>query len=368
VLPARECRANKHPNKSKKIAGPRRTAAATSGGIEKASGGTSEEDAMTGRLLRGCLVAALSVLAGSAAWPNIAAAVTLTVGKASPNAEPIIPINVGDTLGIFKKHGIDLKIVDFTGGSKMAQAMAAGALDIGDGSGTEMALVAKGAPMIGVCESTGPLPFLGIGVPADSPIHSIEQLKGKNIGVSSAGSLTDWLAKELARTQGWGPQGVNAVSIGNGANGILAAFRQNLVDADVSVTSLLLAMEENQTGRFLFPVTKYEGSMASGTVFASQHLIDTNPDAVRAFIAAWIETVDYMRTHKAETVKIESGITGFSENVMAKDYDLTIGMFTKACEFDAESIANLKRSFDDQKILPTSPDMSKLYTNAFLPK
>jgi NitT/TauT family transport system substrate-binding protein len=323
---------------------------------------------MTGRLLRGCLVAALSVLAGSAAWPNIAAAVTLTVGKASPNAEPIIPINVGDTLGIFKKHGIDLKIVDFTGGSKMAQAMAAGALDIGDGSGTEMALVAKGAPMIGVCESTGPLPFLGIGVPADSPIHSIEQLKGKNIGVSSAGSLTDWLAKELARTQGWGPQGVSAVSIGNGANGILAAFRQNLVDADVSVTSLLLAMEENQTGRFLFPVTKYEGSMASGTVFASQHLIDTNPDAVRAFIAAWIETVDYMRTHKAETVKIESGITGFSENVMAKDYDLTIGMFTKACEFDAESIANLKRSFDDQKILPTSPDMSKLYTNAFLPK
>jgi hypothetical protein len=195
--------------------------------------------------------------------------------------------------------------------------------------------------MIGVCESTGPLPFLGIGVPIDSPIHSIEQLKGKNIGVSSAGSLTDWLAKELARTQGWGPQGVNAVSIGNGANGIIAAFRQNLIDADVSVTSLLLAMEENQTGRLLFPVTKYEGSMASGTVFASQHLIDTNPDAVRAFIAAWIETVDYMRTHKAETAKIESGITGFSENVMAKDYDLTIGMFTKGCEFDAESIANL---------------------------
>ena len=53
---------------------------------------------------------------------------------------------------------------------------------------------------------------------------------------------------------------------------------------------------------------------------------------------------------------------------MAKDYDLTIGMFTKGCAFDAESIANLKRSFDDLKELPTSPDMSKLYTNAFLPK
>ena len=60
-----------------------------------------------------------------------------------------------------------------------------------------------------------------------------------------------------------------------------------------------------------------------------------------------------MRTHKAETVKIESGITGFPESVMAKDYDLTIGMFTKACEFDAESLATLKRSFVDLKLLPT---------------
>ena len=174
-------------------------------------------------------------------------------------------------------------------------------------------------------------------MPWDSPIHSIDQLKGKNIGVSSAGSLTDWLAKELAAKQGWGPKGVNAVAIGNGANSIIAAFRQNLIDADVSVTSLFLAMEENKTGRLLFPVTKYEGNLAAGTIFASQHLIDTNPNAVRAFVAAWIETVDYIRTHKAETVKIESGITGFPESVMAKDYDLTVGMFTKACKFDAES-------------------------------
>ena len=83
---------------------------------------------------------------------------------------------------------------------------------------------------------------------------------------------------------------------------------------------------------------------------------------------AWIETVDYIRAHKAEAVKIESGITGFPESVMAKDYDLTIGMFTKACEFDAESLATLKRSFVDLKLLPSPPDMSKLYTEQFLPK
>jgi hypothetical protein len=54
--------------------------------------------------------------------------------------------------------------------------------------------------------------------------------------------------------------------------------------------------------------------------------------------------------------------------VMARDYDLTIGMFTKDFKFDAESLATLKRSFVDLKLLATPPDMSTLYTEAFLPK
>jgi NitT/TauT family transport system substrate-binding protein len=324
---------------------------------------------MLSNSLRDLFIAALTVVLGSFALPPTASAATaLTVGKAAPNADPIIPVDIGNQLGIFKKHGLDLKIVDFTGGSKMATAMAAGSIDIGDGAGTEMALVAKGVPMTAICETAGPIPFIGIGVAYDSPIHTIDQLKGTKIGFSSAGSLTDWLIKELVRKEGWKAQDVTGVAIGNGASSIIAGFRANLIDADVAVTSLFLAMEENKTGRLLFPVTKYEGNLAAGTLYASNQLIKTNPDAVRSFVAAWIETINYMRSHKTETVKIESGITGFSPSVMAKDYDLTIGMFTKACAFDAKSLATLKRSFADLKLLTTAPDMSKLYTEQFLPK
>ena len=92
---------------------------------------------------------------------------TLTVGKAAPNSDPIIPVNIGDQVGIFKKHGLTLKIVDFDGGSKMAAALAAGSIDIGDGAGTEMVLAAKGVPALAVCESAGPFTFLAVGVPAD---------------------------------------------------------------------------------------------------------------------------------------------------------------------------------------------------------
>ena len=296
------------------------------------------------------------------------AATTLTVGKADANASPILPVNVGDKLGIFAKHGLAVTIADFTGGSKMTQAMTGGSIDIGVGAGTEMALVAKGAPMLAVCDAAPTVPFIGIAVPYDSPVKSIAELKGKKIGISSAGSFTDWLAKELARHEGWGPDGVVRVAIGNGAAGTLAAFRTNAVDADISVTSNIFNWEEHKVGRLIIPVSDYAGNVAAGTIYATSQLISSNPEAVRGFLAGWLDTIAYMRQHKAETVRIESGLTGYSEAVMAKEYDLTIGMFSSDCKFDAESLANLKQSFADQKLIDPLPDMAKLYTEAYLPK
>jgi NitT/TauT family transport system substrate-binding protein len=248
------------------------------------------------------------------------------------------------------------------------QGMAAGSIDIGDGAGTELAFVAKGAPMLGVCESTGPAPFLGVGVPWDSPVKKLEDLKGKTIGVSSPGSLSDWSAQQLARKFGWGPDGVKAVAIGGGPAPITAALRTHLVDAAISTTALFLSLEEAKEGRLVDVVSSFEGNIGSGALFASSQLMASNPDAIRAFIAAWIETVDYMRTHKPETVKITSEITHFSEAVESREYDLTVGMHTKDCRFDAESVATLKQSFVEMKLLEGEPDMSKLYTEAYLPK
>jgi NitT/TauT family transport system substrate-binding protein len=314
------------------------------------------------------VIAAIAVFPAAVASAPAFGQTALTVGKANSTSDAIIPVNVGDALGIFKKHGLDLKIVDFGGGSKMVQALAAGAIDIGDGAGTEMAFVAKGAPMLAVCESTGPAPFLGVGVPWDSPVKKLKDLKGKVIGISSPGSFSDWSGHQLARHFGWGPDGVKTVAIGGGPAPISAGLRAHLVDAVISTTALFLQFEETKQGRLIAPVSTFEGNVASGALFASNQLMASHPDAIRAFIAGWLETVDYMRAHKAETVKIESGITHFSESVTSREYDFTIGMHTKDCRFDPESMATLKRSFVEMKLTDGEPDMSKLYTEAYLPK
>ena len=314
-----------------------------------------------------CTALALA-LGTSAAAPIASAETTLNVGKAQANANSIITVDVGVDQGIFQKHGLDLKILNFEGGSRIIQALTAGSLDIAVGAGTQMSFVVKGAPMKAVCEDTTTLPYFSVGVPYDSPIHSLDELKGKKIGVSTAGSLTDFVAQELNRTKGWGPDGVTRVMVGGGITASTAAFRSHQIDAYIGGTTSFLAEEEKKAGRVLAPVSDFVGNMASGTIFASNHLMETNPDALRAFLVAWIETTNFILTNKEGTVKSWTKVTGFSEKIMSEEYDIVKGMFNPTCRFDPESLANLKRSFIALQLLDTEPDMSKLYTEAYLPK
>jgi ABC-type nitrate/sulfonate/bicarbonate transport system substrate-binding protein len=98
-------------------------------------------------------------------------------------------------------------------------------------------------------------------------------------------------------------------------------------------------------------------------------MMKSDPDTLRAFLAAWIETTTYIEdtSHKAEIVKIESAFTGYPENLVAREYDIDQGMFTKDCRFDDESLAALKDSFMELKLLDSPPDMATLYTHEFLP-
>jgi len=311
----------------------------------------------------------IAVALAIVALPVLAFAETpLTVGKAIASASVMLPVNLGVEFGIFKKHGLDVKVVDFTGGTKLYQAMVAGSVDVGIATGTGMAFTAKGAPILAVCEGEAKMFPTAIAVPWDSPIYDLDGLKGKRIGVSSPGSFTDWLATQLARQRGWGPNGITNVAIGNDLASGIAAFRTHTIDADIFSTAEIFEMEERHEGRLLADVADFTGNIAAGTIFATKDAMANRPDAIRAFLAGWLETIEFMREHKDEVVKAEAKLTGLSPSVMAKDYDLIMPSFNKGCAFDAESLANLKDALVDQKLLSGTADMSTLYTDAFMPK
>ena len=101
-----------------------------------------------------------------------------------------------------------LSVSSFRGDAQLQQGLAAGSLDIGLGSGPGLGFRVKGAPAIGVAAMYGPPSNLALLIPAKSPIRTVADLKGKRIGVTTAGSLTDWVVRELSRQQGWGSDGI----------------------------------------------------------------------------------------------------------------------------------------------------------------
>ena len=315
----------------------------------------------------GIVVFAIALATVPTSYPT-SAATNLLVGKSNPTADSVLPADVGVRLGFFKQHGLDVELVDFRGGGQLIQAMTAGSVGIGVGAATGMALVAKGAPIVAICENTVTLPYFAIAVPWDSPVHSLKDLKGKKIGISSIGSLTDWMARELPRKEGWPPDAITLVAIGGGLAPATAGLRTHVIDAYIGGTIEFQVMEEKKIARIVAPVSAYIGKVASGAIYASNEMVKTHPDTIRAFLAAWVEITRYMTSHKDETVKIESEILGYPERMVAREYDINKGMFTDDCSFDAESVAALAQSFVALKLFPQPPDMSKLYTEAFLPK
>ncbi len=107
----------------------------------------------------------------------------------------------------------NVEITAFGGGARLQQAMAADSIDLGLGSGPEMAYIEKGAPVNSVAMVVGPPVYLVLLVRPDSPIKTVSDLKGRKINVSSVRSLTGWLVGELSRQQGWGPRGVDLVYV-----------------------------------------------------------------------------------------------------------------------------------------------------------
>jgi len=131
-------------------------------------------------------IAVALVLAGGAA----SAQTTIRLGKAQPNQFAFVPADVGADSGIFKKHGVDLEISSFTGDAKEMQALTAGSLDIALGGGPAFATIVKGVPMKAVAAEANAPNTIMLVVLKDGPIKSVDDLKGKNVSVSTTGSLT----------------------------------------------------------------------------------------------------------------------------------------------------------------------------------
>jgi NitT/TauT family transport system substrate-binding protein len=298
--------------------------------------------------------------------PLGAQAETLNVGKGGPQAFPFAVIDVGLAQGIVQKHGLDAKLSNFDSATKIHQALATGDIDIALASGPDMAFIAKGSPARSIAAMAGRPDSMGLVVGADSPIRAVDELRGKSISVTSTGSLTNWLAHELSKQQGWGADGINVLALGAQSSQV-AALKTHQTDGMVMDLTSAHRLEDSGDVRILVHFGTIVPSFHTHVIHATNKLLASNPDAARRFLAAWFETIAFMRSHKPETVKITAGVMGVSEHLADLTYDDMMPMMSTDGCFDKKALAVLRRSYVEIGLLDKEPDMATLYTEEYLP-
>jgi NitT/TauT family transport system substrate-binding protein len=304
---------------------------------------------------------ALSVFAVTAV-----SAETLRVGKAGREAFSFVPLDVGVRTGIFKRHGLDIQIANFGGDAKLQQAMAADAIDIALGSGPGLAFIVKGSPVQGIAAMAGPPLLFALVVRNDGAIKTVDDLKGRKIGISTVGSVTSWIISEVSRQRGWGFDGITQVPIGENAARV-AAVRAGALDGCIVDLASAINYQQRGDGRILLRFGDLVKDFIIHVIFATDKVIAQKPEALRGFLAGWFETIKLMRGDKAKSVEIAAQVMGTDAPTAASIYDELMPMFSDTGRFDPKALAVLRRSFVEMKTLPEEPDMGKLYTEGFLP-
>jgi ABC-type nitrate/sulfonate/bicarbonate transport system substrate-binding protein len=157
------------------------------------------------------------------------------------------------------------------------------------------------------------------------------------------------------------------VSIGSGSASGIAAIRAHLVDATVGNLMTGVVLEQQKQARRIALVSDYASDFVMHEVSATRRVVDANPDAVRRFMRGWFEAVSFMRSNKDEAVRIAAPVTGLSVADESIEYDILMPELSADGRHDPDVIERASRSFVELGILDHQPDMSKLYSEDFLP-
>ena len=199
--------------------------------------------------------------------------------------------------GAFEKNGIQAEIIFISSGPVVVQALIGG--DLLGGSAASNAVinaVLNGAPIVAV-GGTANRPYHRLFVQPD--INRIEDLKGKTLGVTRFGSITDNLTRILLRKNGL-EGAVNVRQMG-GTLEVAAAFQNRQIAG--AVTGDLRGPTQT-VPKILVKLVDMGIPYSMNMIAVSRDLLKRNPETVEGVVRAYAEGVAFLNQNKERALKI----------------------------------------------------------------
>ena len=264
---------------------------------------------------------ALSVLL-ILALPAVSPAQKLVVGYSGITAIQA-PFWIIKDAGYFKQEGLDANLIYIAASSTMAQAMMAGEVAIS--TANSQAVVDTGLQGGDLVAVGAIVNFVALYVIAAPEIKSVQDLRGKPVGVTRFGATTDFAMQMFLKKYGLEPvRDVPIIQIGGLPELAAGLSNKSIYAAAMSYPMGLVAQQAGM--KMLANLAKEQIPFLHQGLTTTGKFMREHRAQAKAFVRAYGKAVHFMHTRKEESKAILSRYTkvtdpGMLEGTMQYAYD-----------------------------------------------
>jgi NitT/TauT family transport system substrate-binding protein len=281
------------------------------------------------------LLIALGIAAAPALATPAAAQETVRIGLPTKTYYPTIICETAVRQKLFEKEGIKAELTIYRGGAETFEALAAGAADVILNSASLVAAGLKKGVGSKVVAGAA-LGYYGwyLVVPTNSKITKVSELEGKKVGITSAGSGSDLLARWTIADRK-----VNFTRVPLGGGGLVPNLLSGNVDAVVLYSPLTFKVMDEKQARSILDYGSEVPPNLTGAWIATDKFIKEKPHLVQKTLNAIYGGLHYLQTHHAEGTKMVAEIDEIPDRIAAMELEGNIAKLSKTGEVRTEWMA-----------------------------
>lgn len=231
-----------------------------------------------------------------------------------------IPFRVAMAKGFFRSQGLQIEPIFIRGGPAAIAALVSGEVDFASIGGAQAVIRSKSrgldVSIIGSISNATNYQLLG-----NKQTRTLEDLKGKMIGVTGAGAFSDFAMRSFLKKNNIDPtKDVVLRAVGNTVLRAAALEKGLIAAAPFSPEDAVRLMK---SGYPLIANLAESLSIPQSIIVGRNEFMEKNPETTKRFLKALVMGVNLARTNKTETIKAgyDAGLKGDPYTVDAA-YDL----------------------------------------------
>jgi NitT/TauT family transport system substrate-binding protein len=354
-------------------------------------GACGDNTATTPAATKAAVAATTAAATTAAASTTAAAAATTAAAATGPKTKVSImvgglskqiylPNMLTKQLGFFDQNGLDVTMIDEPSGQSSEEALLAGQIDAGSGSYNHtVELQAAGKNMECVVQlDVAPGEAEMVSSKVAGQVKSVNDLKGRNLGITELGSGTHSITLALLNKVGIPGDQVKFIPVGAGDT-FIAAIKQGTIDAGMTTEPTISRLLTTGDAKVLVDLRTPESTSAALggpypfiCLFMKNDYVNAHKDTVQKLVNSYVMTLKWIRSHTAEEVAAkmpEDYYTG-DKNLYITAYKGQSAIFSpdgKMPQGGPESVLNIENQ-TNADVKAAKIDLSLTYTNEFVNK